>query len=53
MILVALSLELTDIFRLWVLSEQISCVLQSYCASFSCKSIPRSDCSALHGVNHN
>ena len=49
---IALSLELTDTFYLQVLFKQISCMLQSFCTSFSCKSsIPRSGCSALHGVN--
>ena len=28
-------------------------MLQSSCASFSCNSMPRNGCSALHGVNHN
>ena len=32
MILVALSLELTDIFEMYVLSKQISCMLQPFCA---------------------
>ena len=53
MTLVALSPELTDIFQLEVLSKQISYMLLSCCASFSCNSIRRSGCSALHGVNHN
>ena len=28
-------------------------MLLSFCASSSCNSMPRSGCSALHGVNHN
>ena len=53
MIWVALSLELRDIFLLYVLSKQISCILWSFCASFSCNSMPFSGCSALHVLNPN
>ena len=33
--------------------KQISCMLQCFCASFSCNSMPHKGCSALHGVNPN
>ena len=35
------------------LLKQISCTLWSFCASFSCNSMPHSGCSALHIVNPN
>ena len=38
---------------LQVLSKHIFCMLQSFCDSFSCKSMPHSGCSASHGVNPN
>ena len=47
-----LSLELTDIFCCWVIRKQPCCM--PYCfSSFSCKSMPRSGCSTLHGVSLN
>ena len=42
----ALRLELTDTFYLWVLS-----ICFNLFVLFSCNSMPRSGCSALHGVN--
>ena len=48
----ALNLELTDTFYLWVLSEQISCMLLSFC-TFSFNSIPFSGCLGLLGINPN
>ena len=47
----ALSLEQADIFSLLDLSKQISCMLEHFCDSFSCNSMPSSGCPALHGVN--
>ena len=41
------------LFYLQVLLKQISCMLSSLCISFSCNYMPRSGCSALHGVNAN
>ena len=50
--LLALSIELTDTFCLWVLSKQLFYIFIIF-SSFPCNSMPRSYCSTLHGVNHN
>ena len=43
----ALSLELRDTFYLQVFSKRIYCLLQSFCTSFHCNSMPCSGCSNL------
>ena len=53
MIKMALRLELTDIFCLWVLFVQLSYILFILFFSISRNSMPRSDYSALHRVKSN
>ena len=45
--------KLADTYQLQVLFKDISCMLESFCASFSCNPMSCSGCSVLHGVNHN
>ena len=48
----ALSLELTDTYKLHVLSKEISSMFGYFRASFSCNSMPCSGCSGgMNGVN--
>ena len=43
--------DLTDTFQLCVLAKNFPVCFSSFSSSFSCKSMPFSGCSALHGVN--
>ena len=48
-----LTYDLNGYNLLWFLSKEISCILLSFCASFSCNTMPCSSCSVLHGIDPN
>ena len=41
------------LFTMYLLCKEISCMLQLFCASYSCNSMPCNGCSASHRVNPN